>query len=81
LGEGIDARCRGGVVYQYLACGASGGDTSLAAFLDLIVVFVLAIFPVLLATSAFYIWRLSQRAGDIAFSCCMILQGLLLALA
>ncbi len=57
----------------------AGEDTSDAAFLDLILVFLLAVFPMVFGTVAFYVWPRSQRSGDIAFACCMVIQGILLA--
>jgi hypothetical protein len=49
-----------------------GADTSLGAFLNIGAAFILAIFPMIFG-AAFS--NRSQRAGDIAFSVVMILEG------
>ena len=58
-----------------------GADTAVAAFVHVILVFVLVVLPLIVGSVIFQWARRSQRAGDWAFAVCMIAQGVFLAVA
>jgi hypothetical protein len=69
----------GGYIVNIWWAAHYGVDTSLAAFVHVFVVLLLAIVPMIFGTGFFWVFRRSQRAGDWAFAVCMIGQGIFLA--
>ena len=56
-----------------------GADLEQGAFLNVFAALILAVVPMVVGTVCFYIWRNSQRAGDVGFATVMVGQGVALA--